>query len=420
MASLYIGTPVLTQEGDHTVLAAPVSVGEREIRVWFRVPANVNPTLTSDPFFAVGLIPAMALKQPLEIQTPISASLPDTANTIQKIFHNWFPALGLVPVHAITCPEPQKRRSGVGCFFSGGVDSLNTFLKHEEEITTLIYVHGFDVDLKDHALRTKVSDSLRAFAARTGKSLIEVETNLRDFTNQYGDWGRHIHGSALASVALLLNSILGRIYIPSSYAYSELFPWASHPLVDPLWSTPAVQIIHDGCEASRFEKVASIAGDTRALSILRVCWENRNGAINCGVCEKCLRTMTALKVLGALDRCPTFQTPLDLASVSQFELKKHGNSLFWKDNYLAAVEYKQDAIAAALKTALEHYDENNLILTLSNQFAKIVASSNWNEFTRKHRESLFHSLMRGNGRWMMKEILKENIKVFIRKKSKSA
>jgi hypothetical protein len=293
------------------------------------------------------------------------------------------------------------------------VDSLHTFLKHEQEITTLVYVHGFDVDFNDDTLRKKVSDALRAFAAKTGKSLIEVETNLRDFTDQYGDWGEKIHGAALASVALLLDSLLERIYIPSSYAYSELFPWASHPLVDPLWSTETIQIVHDGCEATRFEKVMSIAGDDRALSTLRVCWENRNDAYNCGECEKCLRTMTALKILGALDRCPTFQTPFDQASIRRFELKSHGAGLFWKDNCKAAIEHKQDDIAAALKIALDRYDVAKAIRSLSDRFAGIVASPRWDEFTRGHRERLFLSLLKENRRWMTKEIFRENFKHFL-------
>lgn len=416
MKGLFIGAPNITQEDEYTVLVAPVRVGGTEIKLWFRVPAEINPTLSSDPFFAACLIPAMAVGQPFEIETPISDGLSVKANAVQNIFHNWFPELARIPVLAETAPKPRGRSRGVGCFFSGGVDSLHTFLKHEQEISTLVYVHGFDVDFNDDALRKKVSDALRTFSAKTGKSLIEVETNLRDFTNQYGDWGETIHGAALASVALLLDSALERIYVPSSYAYSELFPWASHPLVDPLWSTEAIQIIHDGCEATRFEKVASIAGDDRALSTLRVCWENRNGAYNCGACEKCLRTMTALKILGTLDKCPTFQTPFDLESVRQFELKSHGASLFWKDNFNAAVKHEQESIAAALKIALDQYDAAKVIRSLSDQFAKIVASPKWNEFIRGHRERLFLSLVQENRRWMTKEILKENIKHLLGKK----
>lgn len=410
MESLYIASPDLSQEENCSVLAASVRVGKTEMRLWFRTPKSVNPSLSSDPFFAACLIPAMASGKTLKTESPISASLLCAADTVQNIFHNWFPKLVRIQVSADPVSRSRVHRGGVGCFFSGGVDSLYTFLKREQEITTIVYVHGFDVGLNDDVLRRKVSEALQAFAVRTGKSLIEVETNLRDFTNQHGAWGEEIHGSALASVGLLLDSLLERIYIPSSYAYSELFPWASHPLVDPLWSTETIQIVHDGCQASRFEKIAMIAKDDRALTTLRVCWENPDGAYNCGQCEKCLRTMTALEILGALNRCPTFSAQLNLETIRQFELKGHGPELFWKDNYNAAVQHKQDEIAAALKIALDKYSVAKVINSLSDQFPKVVASPRWNEFLLRHRERLFLSLLNENRWWMTLEIFKENIK----------
>ena len=380
------------------------------MKLWFRVPGSVNPTLSADPFLATCLIPAMALGRSIEIESPVSASLLCAAASIQNIFHNWFPQLSPIPVLATPLSRSRERSGSIGCFFSGGVDSLHTFLKHEQEITTLVYVHGFDVRLDDHLLRKKVADALHAFSEQTGKAVVEVETNLRDFTDQHGAWGEKIHGPALASVGLLLDSILERIYIPSSHSYSELFPWASHPLVDPLWSTETIQIVHDGCEASRFEKVATIAGDARALSTLRVCWENRNGAYNCGECEKCLRTMTALEILGVLKKCSTFTAPLSLETVRQFELAGHAAHFFWNDNYQAAVKHKRVDIASALKTAVDQYSASKAIDSLSDRFSDIVATSRWNAFTLKHKELIFLSLLKGNRRWMTWETIKENVK----------
>lgn len=410
MENFLIGAPALTQEGEHTVLSAPVRFGEGEVKLWFRCPASVNPALSADPFLATCLIPAMALGKPLEIEGPVSANLLCAADTVQNIFHNWFPELAKIPVSADPTSRSRERQGGVGCFFSGGVDSLYTFFKHQHEITTLVYVHGFDVSLNDDPLRKKVSDALHEFSAQTGKAIVEVETNLRDFTNQHGAWGEKIHGPALASVGLLLDSLLERIYIPSTNAYADLFPWASHPLVDPLWSTEAIQIIHDGCEASRFEKVAAIAGDDRALSTLRVCWENRNGAYNCGKCEKCLRTMTALEILGTMNRCPTFSVPFNLESIRQFKLTTHISQLHWNDNYKAAVKYKRDDVATALKAAIDRCRAAKALNSLTNEFTNIITNPGWNEFITKHREYLLLSLLKENRSWMTREVIKEDIK----------
>jgi hypothetical protein len=410
MDSLFIGTPNLSQEGDYAILSAPVHINGSETKLWFRVPAYVNPSLSADPFFAACLIPAMALGKTLKIASPISASLLCTAEHVQDIFHNWYPELARVSLSVNPISRPRVRQGGVGCFFSGGVDSLYTFLKHEQEISTLVYVHGFDVKLDDGTLRKMVSESLRSFSNRSNKNIIEVETNLRDFTDQHGAWGEKIHGAALACIGLLLDNFLERIYVPSTNTYADLFPWASHPLVDPLWSTETIQIIHDGCEASRFEKIATFADDNRALSTLRVCWENRNGAYNCGECEKCLRTMAALEILSALNRCPTFSAPLNLETIRQFELTGSIAQLHWNDNYKAAVKYNRVDIATALKNAINQLAAAKVINSLSNQFADIAANPRWDEFTQRHRERLFLSLLKGNRRWVTLEVFKENIK----------
>ena len=74
----------------------------------------------------------------------------------------------------------------------------------------------------------------------------------------------------------------------------------SHPALDPLWSTEAVEVVHDGAETRRVDKVAALAASPLALRYLRVCWENRGGAYNCGRCGKCMRTMVDLDLAGAL------------------------------------------------------------------------------------------------------------------------
>ena len=38
--------------------------------------------------------------------------------------------------------------------------------------------------------------------------------------------------------------------------YAHLGPLGSHPLLDPLWSSEDVELVHDGCEATRLDKLA--------------------------------------------------------------------------------------------------------------------------------------------------------------------
>ena len=62
----------------------------------------------------------------------------------------------------------------------------------------------------------------------------------------------------------------------------------------------------------------------KALQSLRVCYENRDGAYNCGQCGKCLSTMISLQAVDALDRCTTFNTGLDIKRVSQLLILDSG------------------------------------------------------------------------------------------------
>ena len=301
-------------------VAAEIRLNDGSFVVRYSVSTGtVAPTL--DPFVAPALYASMRLGKPLHIDGPISARLLAALPTIQEIHHSWDPSFNLIPVRAEgRCETLANPRREVGCFFSGGVDSFYTLLKHQDEITTLILVHGFDMRLDDLFLRRRVSDAVHEVAAEFGKRVVEVETNARTFSDRFTGWLEHYYGAALASVALLLGSRMERVYIPSTNEYAALSPHGSHPLLDPLWSSEATEIVHDGCEAKRVEKVLAISSCETALRWLRVCWENRNGAYNCCECEKCLRTMVSLRAAGVLDKCVSFDRPLDLRLIAQIPL----------------------------------------------------------------------------------------------------
>ena len=59
-----------------------------------------------------------------------------------------------------------------------------------------------------------------------------------------------------------------------------------------------VDLTPDGLDTRRIDKTITIAGWPLAMTNLRVCWENRRGALNCGDCEKCLRTLVGLRLAG--------------------------------------------------------------------------------------------------------------------------
>jgi hypothetical protein len=314
-------------------------------RLWYGVPDAYPVARSADPFVAAALLPAMVRGEKLEVDPALTVSprLLRNALHLQEIFHAWNPALKIVPITARTV-RAEELSDGTLSFFSGGVDSTYTFLKHEEEISHLVLIHGFDFYDVSESYRVAVERNSR-FAEAHGKTLIPIETNYYPFGYRYAMSRNLTQGSALGAVALLLG--FATAYVPSSLAYDELMPLGSHPLTDPLWSNEAVQVIHDGCEARRTDKLRKILTSDAALANLRVCFEDMN--VNCGQCAKCLRTMVALRFLGAAGA--PFPPLPRLDTIVKAALGHESERMALKEN-LALPVLDRDSQTAALRDRL--------------------------------------------------------------------
>ncbi len=183
--------------------------------------------------------------------------------------------------------------------------------------------------------------------------LIPVATNVTDLLDLYVDWGALAHGAAMASVGLALQPLLRTVYIAASYTYSTLFPWGTHPELDPLWSTEGISFIHHGCDATRLQKIRFISGFSVALRNLRVC-TSLGAELNCGRCEKCLRTMIALHIAGKLSDCPMLPHAIDLDLVRKLRVRSSGQRIFLTELVQALENSPADALLRdTLQAALD-------------------------------------------------------------------
>jgi hypothetical protein len=260
---------------------------------------------------ALTLFPAMKAGAELQVGGEISARLLGLLPNQQEVYHTWFPdKFQLIPVTQATPVErknPTAQR--VGLFFSGGVDGWHTLIKYRESITDLILVWGLDISLDMPQLFEQTRQNVQRVADEFGKNLVVVKTNLREFTDLYVPW-KWLFGTGLSAISHLLSGGFGRIYISAGLHYGFLVPDGSHILVDPHWSLESLELLHDGLDVTRLEKVRELAQYDVALQTLRVCWRNPGEVYNCGWCEKCLRTMVALQIVGAYERCTTFRGPI--------------------------------------------------------------------------------------------------------------
>ncbi len=272
-----------------------------------------------DVFAAAMLMPAMRAGEALRIDPPVSARLALMLPRIRDIFHTWWPefsriAIDVTPAPAGAAAVPLRSAT----FFSGGVDSFYTFLKYRDghgslqaPMTHLIFMRGTETRLERLRGVDETEKDVRAIAARVGATLIVGESNIRSVLQGPEDsvsWERHYYGSALAAIALGLSPGFAFVCIPAAYSYNHLGAFGSTPMVDEMFSSERLQVLHDGGEASRPMKVARIIQWDRDLVLqhLRVCLENRGGARNCGRCKKCVRTAVPLRVLGAWNDAALF------------------------------------------------------------------------------------------------------------------
>jgi hypothetical protein len=296
----------------------------------------------------------------LDIRAPVSEQILLAAERVQSVESAWHPDWRIAKLDAaLTKDNVQSSSSAgaVGVFFSGGVDSFYTLQKHRQEITHLIFVTGFDLPLRRAAFRELVTRELRRTADEIALPLVEVDTNLREFSDALSFSWEEQHGAALAAVAHFLAPAFEKIYIPSTYALPFLAPYGSHPGLDPLWTSKSLELIHDGIEATRFDKIGALCSWDVAVRNLRVCFRLVEGKYNCCACKKCLWTMAILRAHGALDRARSFHLPLDLGKLSNAAADRT-EQRFRFIQAIAKVEQRGDdpELVDALRKALSQRD----------------------------------------------------------------
>lgn len=295
---------------------------QRDVQeVYFEAPEEFSDALAHSPeaFVAAALTPALwAGEKRILLDVEVCPEFLDNLKVATKVFQHWFPeCCKKIEI------EAQRRTQGVestssrraAVFLSGGVDSLaslrwnrlNFPVSHPASIKDGIIVFGLEVE--DPQAFGHVVEALSAIAADAGVTLLPVSTNIRCLNDDWGFWWKAHMGPAVASVAHALCNRLASAIIASDYDVPNMRPHGSHPLVDPYFSSFDLKIRYDGIALSRLDKIRLLADWDVALNNLRVCNKPeyyQRGRLNCGECEKCIRTMLALLAVGALERTHAF------------------------------------------------------------------------------------------------------------------
>lgn len=215
---------------------------------------------------------------------------------------------------------------GAGLLFTGGVDSLSSYVRHREADPTLINIRGWLVGADEDERWHHAQAAVERYGERFGAETQFVRSNMLDVLEtstlsvRYSDeipggWYSAV-GGGLGMLGLCapltVAEDIGRLYVaathwegfPTHDAYDywdgQAIPWGSHPDLDEHVAWAETEVVHDGFERTRQERVASIAAFVREghddLPV-RAC-EDSATAGNCNRCEKCFRTAVGLAFAG--------------------------------------------------------------------------------------------------------------------------
>ena len=316
-----------TRDDRFTQISAHVQFEESdqpEKTVFIKTPHATGDQLALNPHaFLVGcLIPAMHFgEKRIKMDEKICPTLLEGLHIAMAITEVWSKG----QYHALTLETQTLSRAlfsgnrDAGMVMSGGMDSLAALrlnrlrypASHPGSIKKALFIHGFDIGgVVERGMKYHVYD--RAIAAITrvtdeaGVKLLPVYTNIRHLCDERVLWLENFFGAVLAAISHAFARVLHMVYIGSCYDVSYLHPNASHPLRDPEYSSHDLRIRHRDHDQSRLDKVKIVAGWEVALNNFRVCLANVPDRLNCGVCEKCVRTMIELLAVGALDKTRAF------------------------------------------------------------------------------------------------------------------
>lgn len=355
-----ISSPVIYTSGDRTVMTAHIEDEYQKINndIYYSTPIEYGEYLCYDvtDAFVVGvLLPAARYEQDIVVDGAVSDRLFYNINnsilyTLANVWKKKRVKLVAKEVKSITFDS-----KAVGCGCSLGVDSFAAMLQHlsnpelpQFNITHLTYFNvgamGYKNLEKAKQSYEKDLELVKKFAAKVNLPIVQLESN---FSIMYEEFDFDQSGDIRNfSAVLALQKLFKKYLYGSSYPIKDFRFEISQTgyyetLLAPLLSTESCEIIIANPDLTRIDKTKAVVGNEMAQETLYVCWKEllankypdseiakiKDIFLNCSRCDKCLRTLLAIDILGYLDK---FKNIFDI---------EHYKTV--KDKYIAKVLYNK-------------------------------------------------------------------------------
>lgn len=319
-----------------------------------------------DAFVLVPLYLGMHYKQDVHIKGNISPRLyHNIKHYLMKIFDNFSDATR--PINFIVDGFASVEKGPVdliGTGISCGVDSLTTiydnFIETEDEnfrINSLFLAncgtHGDYEKEETRKIWLERAKLNKDCADELGLPMYLIDSNFHAFTHKVGE--QKMGYLAIYSCVLSLQRYIKRYVTSSGSSYDDGAKFSNierdfdmagyaETYMPHLISTERFELVIDGCQYTRAEKIEKICEWTIAHKYLNVCVEPIEYGKNCSCCSKCMRTLMALDAMGKLEK---FKNVFDIKTY-------YKKNKFFKYKFLASMNKDRQS-----HSLVEYLKQNN-------------------------------------------------------------
>ena len=240
-------------------------------------------------------------------------------------------------------------------FYSGGLDSAQTLISHLEDKPTLLAIWGSDIRYDNKEGWRLVENVISNTAKQYELQKAVMHSTFREFDNEAllnsdfsqalkDNWWHGIkHSLALLGhiAPYVWKHQINTMYIAASFCKQDgKVRCASDPSIDNQVRFSDCQVVHDGYEYSRQDKIHNLVEFCKKSNRyfhLHVCWQSQEGN-NCCMCEKCYRTMAGLWAEGENPENYGFSRAYKALDLMRFYIvtnaKTYSNSLRYQWTYI--------------------------------------------------------------------------------------
>lgn len=325
----------------------------REQTMWIAVEEENEGMLADDvydPFVLLPLYIGMHYGQDVHIEGNISPRLyHNVTHYIMNIFDRFSDETHPVSFTVKGFDKGPGTGKGklIGTGISCGADSLVTIYDNfvmekdpDYRINSLFFFnHGSHGDYEDKKTKQIWMDRAalnKKAAEELGLPMYLVDSNLHAYTHAPGLGGQKIGYLASWSIAVGLEKAVKRYVTSANLSYDEIAEFSrqsrdfdiseySESYLPNLVQTERMELVMDGCQYSRAEKMERISEWPIAQKYLNVCLHPVNHGHNCSCCEKCMWSLIPLEAVGKLEN---FKSVFDIGIYRK-------NAFRWKCHFLS-------------------------------------------------------------------------------------